>query len=112
MSQSATFILLPQTVVQVNPTVIGSKQPAASYYTAGKTLQTVTWSLTNVTGILSVQATLSENPEETDWFTINNLVCTNMTQNGFVNLTGNFTWLRVVMSSFSVGVIQYVKVSY
>ena len=113
MSQSATFILLPQTVV--NPsgsTIIGDKQPAAGYYTAGKTLQTVMWSLTGVTGTLSIQATLAENPVETDWFTINNLVCNTLTQNSFVNLTGNFTWIRATVTSFSIGVINYVKVSY
>jgi hypothetical protein len=102
-------------------TVVGDKQPAASYYVSGKTMQTFTWKLSGVLGTVSFQATLAEDPAEEDWFTVYNLVCTGGNGNGgtdinpassFTNVTGNFTWLRARVTSFTGGTIQYLRVSY
>jgi hypothetical protein len=118
MSQTTALTLLPQTVTAV----VGDKQPGVTYYTSGRTLQTITWKLSAFLGVVIIQASLSENPtEDSDWFPIYNLVCTNGNNNGgslgtpavsFVNVTGNFAWVRAKVSTYTSGTINYVKVCY
>jgi len=124
MSQTTTLILLPQTTYS-NPgngapyTVVGDAQPAAAYYLAGKDLQTVNLSLSNVTGNIVVQATLA-NPATLDnqWFDVYELDA-NANSSGdnanavtYTNITGNFVYLRAKIVDFQDGVVDYVKVSY
>lgn len=121
MSQSATLILLPQTAYRGTPTpnttVVGSKQPGASYYLSSQDLQTVTWAITNFKGTITIQASLLDSPSDSDsdWFTVQNLVYNDQagtTVNSFNNVTGNFVWLRAVINNFTQGVVQNIKVSY
>lgn len=117
MSQTATKILLPQTSFNPSspPTIInGEKQSAASYYLSSKSVQTVTWNITNFTGHIVVQASLVTDPSasESNWFTIHTVSGTNSTQNSFVNLTGNYVWIRVKITDFRSGTIQNIKLSY
>jgi hypothetical protein len=113
MSQSTTLILLPQTYYSTTGTsVIGEKVPAASYYLGASNLQTLTWNFTAVTANVSIQASLSEDPATSDWFEVLAIPGATLTENSFDNLSGNFVWLRAVVSNFTTGVIQYIKVSY
>lgn len=113
MSQSTTLILLPQTAFTgTNNTITGTKFPAASYYLSKQNLQTVNWNVSTFTGIISVQGTLAETPTDSDWFTILNIVGSNTTQVSFSNVAGNFVWIRLIVTGFSTGTINYVKVSY
>lgn len=115
MSQATTLILLPQTAGQ-GVGVTGDKQPAASYYVASRSLQTVTWGLTTFKGTLYIEASLVENPtNNSDWFVVYTLATGNstLTQNGFTNIEGNFVWLRTRIDPFELnGVVQYIKVTY
>jgi hypothetical protein len=118
MSQTTALNLLPQTIAVVT----GDKQPGVSYYTSGKTLQTITWKLTAFLGTVVIQASLSENPTtDAEWFPIYNLVCTPGNNNGgtilipavsFVNITGNFAWVRAKVTTYTSGTINYIKVCY
>ena len=124
MSQTTTLILLPQTAY-VNPgngssyTVVGNAQPAAAYYLAGRDLQTVNLSLTNVTGNIVIQATLS-NPATVDnqWFDVYELDANanssgnNSNAKVYTNITGNFVYMRAKVVDFQQGVVGYVKLSY
>lgn len=112
MSQATTIILLPQTPFSAGPTILGDKQPAAAYYLGNKNLQTLSWSLSNVTAVIRIQATLTETPLTSDWFEVYNLTLANTTQTSYYNLAGNFVWIRAVVYSFTAGVIQNIKVSY
>jgi len=113
MSQSTTLILLSQTAYTgTNNTVQSGNFPAASYYFSGQNLQTFTWSVTGFTGTASVQATLVENPGDSDWFTVLNIVGSNTTQMTYQNVSGNFVWFRVLVTNFNLGTINYIKVSY
>ncbi len=112
MSQSTTLILLPQTYYSAGTSVTGEKVPAASYYLGASNLQTLTWNFTAVTADVSIQASLSEDPGTSDWFEVLALPAATLTENSFNNLSGNFVWLRAVVSNFTTGVIQYIKVSY
>jgi hypothetical protein len=112
MSQSTTLILLPQTYYSTGTSITGERTPAASYYLGASNLQTLTWSFTAVTADISIQASLSEDPSTSDWFEVLSIPASTLTENSFNNITGNFVWLRAVVSNFTTGVIQYIKVSY
>lgn len=113
MAQTTVLQLLPQTAFNGNnQTVLGTKQPAAGYYLANKDLQTVTWSITNATGFIVIKATLATDPGNDDWFIVQSIPFTSLTQNSYVNITGNYVWIKADLISFTQGVIQNVKVSY
>lgn len=116
MAQATTLILMPQVSYNdqrvVGYTVNGERQQAASYYFGNKELQTLTWTLTAFTGLVSIQATLVEDPTEDDWFTAYTISGNNTTMTSYHNLLGNFVWLRAKVTGFQQGVIQSVKVSY
>lgn len=128
MSQTTTLILLPQTVY-LNPgngsgyTVTGNTQPAAAYYLGNRDLQTVNLSLTNVTGNIVIEASLSTQPENNDWFKVYELSAnTNAPSNTapkiasnaklYTNIEGNFVYLRAKVDNFKGGTINFAKLSY
>jgi len=116
MAQATTLLLLPEVAYNSNSVVSGAvtgdQQQAASYYMGNKDWQTVTWNLIGVTALISIQATLAENPTENDWFTVYNISCNTLTQLSYTNIQGNFVYMRAIVSGFNVGIIQHIKVSY
>lgn len=130
MAQTTTLVLLPETAWTNNNQgtanvydVYGNQQPAASYYLASQSLQTINISCGNVTGNIAIEATLVSNPQDNDWFNTYTLVCNaNATANTdpannanaqlFTNIQGSYVWMRAVVYDFSSGVIDYVKMSY
>lgn len=129
MSQTTTEILLPQTTWNGNVAnvpvydVTGDGKPAASYYLAGKDLQTVNINLAGVTGNIVIQASIATDPASIDWFNIytveananapaNSQANLNAYTNEAVNLEGNFVWMRAKVEDFAGGVVQFVKLSY
>lgn len=122
MSQSTTLVLLPQTTYNGGGTanvytVTGNTQPAAAYYLGNQDLQTISYSFTNVTGNLEIEATLASSPTSGDWFKVyeveaDNNSNTNSTINSYQNITGNFVYIRAKVADFANGVVQYVKLTY
>ena len=115
MAQTTTLQLLPQTVYNVNNTVItGTAQKAAGYYLGNRNLQTVTWDFTTVNCIMFIEASLASNPtSDSDWFEVFRVDTGGIsTERRFQNIEGNFTWIRCKINPLSQGVIQSVKVSY
>jgi len=122
MSQSSTLILLPQTTYDGGGTaniytVTGNAQPAAAYYLGNKDLQTISYSFTDVTGTLEIEATLASNPGSGDWFKVyeleaNNNSNTNSTVTSYQNINGNFVYIRAKIKDFANGVVQFVKLTY
>lgn len=118
MAQTTVLTLLPQTTA----VVVGDKQPAACYYVAGKVMQTLSWKVTGFLGTVVVQASLVDDPQlDTDWFTVYNLVCTSGNGNGgtldnpkfnYMNIQGNFSWIRAKVVSATSGTLDYMKVCY
>jgi hypothetical protein len=118
MAQTTALTLLSQTV----DVATGDKQPAACYYVSGKTMQTLTWKVTGFLGICTVQATLVDDPQsESDWFTVYNLVCSSGNGNGgtldtpkygYMNIQGNFAWIRAKVTTRTAGTLDYMKVCY
>lgn len=112
MSQITTQILFPQTAYNNMSTITGDKKPAANYHLGNRDKQTVFWNLSGVTGKILIQATLVENPIGGDWFTVHTIEANNLTQISYINLQGNFVWIRAQINMFSQGTIQSIKVSY
>ena len=113
MSQSTVLTLFSQEVYNgTNPLVIGTTVPAAGYYLGKNELQTVTWKLSLATAIIKIQATLEADPNEDDWFTIHEIVATGIDELGYQNITGNFVWIRGMITSFSSGTVQFIKLTY
>lgn len=128
MSQTTTLILLPQTTY-LNPgngasyTVTGNSQPAAAYYLGNRDLQTVNISLTQVTGNITIEATLASSPTDSDWFKVYELqananapsnTAPQIASNAkvYTNIEGNFVYLRAKVVDFDYGVVNFVKLSY
>jgi hypothetical protein len=111
MSQTTTLVLLPQTVHN-DGTVTGTARQAASYYLGNRDLQTINWSVSDLKGSLHIQASLATSPSETDWFPVFDVTYDTESAISYTNLSGNFVWVRAVMTEFSLGVVQYVKMSY
>ena len=122
MSQSTTLILLPQTVYKNKGTsepynVTGNTQPAAAYYLGNQDLQTLSFSFTEVTGNLVIEASLANPPADGDWFKVyeisaNNQSNTNANLNSYTNISGNFVNMRAKIVDFNNGTVQFVKISY
>lgn len=113
MAQNTVLQLLPQTAFNgSNQTVLGTKQPSAGYYLANKDLQTLTWSITNATGSIVIKASLATDPGNDDWFIVQIIPFSSLTQNSYANLTGNYVWIKADLTSFTQGVVNHVKVSY
>lgn len=115
MSQASTHILIPQTTYSGFPTITGEPKAAACYYLGNRNTQTVTWSLDAFNGKILIQASLVENPTGSDWFTAYEITEGKMlpvTENRFVNLEGNFVWLRAQINQYVGGIVRNVKVSY
>jgi hypothetical protein len=90
----------------------GDSQEAASYYVAGRSLQTFAWSFSNsFVGNVFLQATLYSEPTETDWFDVEQLDLS-ASKNGFLNFTGNFVLFRAKVTDWAEGNINFVTVSY
>jgi len=122
MSQSTILTLLPQTVYENDGTgapynVTGNAVQGASYYLGNQDLQTLTYSFSEVTGNLVIEAALSNPPADDDWFKVwetsaNNASNVNSNLNSYTNLVGNFVYMRAKIEGFNNGVVQHVKVSY
>jgi len=89
--------LLPQTTAVGDFT--SEKQKGDGYYNLGDGLHTVVFLFDTFKGTVTLQATLSVDPSESDWFTVYELGgdSTVFAQSAYYqNITGNFVWLRVV----------------
>lgn len=125
MAQSTVITLLPTTnhagTNAIN--LIGTRHPGAAYNLASRSLQTVIWNVgSNTRGIaptyfvgdITVQASLVTEPGVFDWFDVQSLPITQTPagQSGYVNLSGNYVWIRVLVTNWTDGAIQSITLSY
>lgn len=125
MAQSTTTIeLLSQTVYGVpsgnydgsSLDFRGNRQEAADFYKVSHGVQTVRYNLDDFQGELTIQATLDDNPsiEDPNWFDVYTLPSDSsaITTYSSANIIGNFTWMRVKISNFTGGTINFVTLVY
>ena len=97
---------------------IGEPQKAAYYYRGRGSIQTIRWVYLGVQGLVTIQATLDNDPAESRWFDIaatgDNSTddSTTITATYVQAVVGNFTWLRAVVTNFKDGTIEVVQATY
>jgi hypothetical protein len=84
------------------------------YYAGQGSIQTVWFRLQAVTGTVTIQGSLNDDPTVGGWFDIVSYgdAVTPLTDAHPATLTGNFVWLRAAVTGFESGTIQAVTVNY
>jgi len=109
--KTSSLNLLPASSFGVD--VIGTPQKAASYYSRGDSLQTLSWYLTEFVGTITIEATLDTDMNSANYVTIHDLVITSATtENDFINLVGNYTWIKASVTEFTAGSVLKITVGY
>lgn len=85
----------------------GNSVPAANYYGGQGNLQTISYSVTGFQGIIVIQATLQDNPDQSAWFDIDTFGdgSSVVTEYHPVSVIGNFAHLRAHVRQFDSGTI-------
>jgi hypothetical protein len=88
--------------------------PAVSYYAGNGSIQTINYSVTGFIGIITIQATLNDLPDQASWVDISVRGDGSTADFGTTTstITGNFSWIRARVEAFDAGIIQLVSVSY
>ena len=117
MSRNSEIILpnnthLGDSAVKV---VTGEKFKADGYYSKADGFHTVQYNLSDFVGSVHVQATLASDPIESDWFTIpqtnhisSSVDDSNSSGSFIYNFSGNYVWIRAVMSDWIGGSLKSV----
>ena len=102
-------------------TVTGDKYKGDGYYSRADGFHTVQYNISGFQGKIKMQATLSTEPADADWFTLD---ATEHETIGFANdsatatgshiknFTGNYVWVRVVVSSWSDGSVNSITLNH
>lgn len=106
---------------------------AAGYYGLTEGNHTVDVSVSEITGVIEIQATLEAEPQEFDWFPVNfeskeltidttglirenniSVISYSSPTSGSVinNFVGNYIWLRVKLTGFTGGTLNKVLLNY
>jgi hypothetical protein len=88
--------------------------PAANYYGGNGAIQTLFYDLDEFVGIITIQATLNDLPEQAQWFDISERGDGSSSDSGYTSSTvqGNFSWLRARVDAFDGGTIRSVVAVY
>lgn len=88
--------------------------PAANYYGGNGSIQTLFYDLAGFVGIITIQATLNDIPEQAQWFDISERGDGSTPDTGYTSstVTGNFSWLRARVEGFDGGTITGVTAVY
>jgi hypothetical protein len=102
MSSNSEIILSQTSHSSANldpETVTGDKFKGDGFYGRSDGIHTVQYSVTDLAGTVTIQATLAAEPGEADWFSVyeqsypldgDNLT----TRSNISNFTGNYVWIR------------------
>ena len=122
MNSYTSLTLLPLTVYGTpsgnydgsSTTFIGNSIPASNYYAGQGSIQTLTYSLDSLVGVITIQATLQNDTPQAAWFDIN--TCGNASVSTTIiqanSVIGNFSHLRAVVTDFTAGNITSVTAAY
>ena len=103
----------------VTITRVGDKYKGDGFYNRADGLHTVQYVYSNFVGLLKIQATLSIDPEEKDWFSLPETeVSFTVDPDGTdpkstaVNFTGNYVWIRAVIDNWTQGSVNKILLSH
>ena len=88
--------------------------PAANYYGGNGSIQTLFYNLSGFVGIITIQATLNDLPEQAQWVDISERGDGITSDTGYTSstVTGNFSWIRARVTGFDAGTILSVSAVY
>ena len=114
---SATLIssLTPsQTGVPIVLPFEGNKAKGCGYYGQTDGLHTVQYSVQEFVGKIVIQGSLEAKPTEDDWFDVDSLTggLPGLSITDLSNFTGNFVWVRAVVTQFTNGSINRVLLTH
>lgn len=92
----------------------GIPQKAVAYYTKGKYVQTVSWSLINFVGVITIDVTLDSDPDTATFTAVHSIGdgINPLSEDDFTNIKGKYTWIRATVTDFASGVISKVTLGY
>lgn len=100
-------------------TITSDKFKGDGYYSRADGFHTIQYSLQGFIGSIVVQATLATDPVSTDWFTLSSTQHTSLASDGanasgafIYNFTGNYVWIRTVVSSWTDGTIANILINH
>jgi len=115
-----SLVLLPETEFGGIESIHGGRQKGVGYYRSRSSTQTVRFQTDDFAGTITIQASLDSNPDSnSDWFDVY-VFPGDSTQDGSTaistdfstSITGNFVWVRSVVSDFTGGIINQVTLTY
>jgi hypothetical protein len=99
--------------------VTGSAFKGDGYYSRSDGFHTVQYNVSGFIGTINIQATLATIPVAADWFTITSAVHTstgtdsaNSSGSFIKNFTGNYIWLRAVISNWTDGSVTSILLNH
>jgi len=101
-------------------TYTSAKVKGDGYYKGGDGVHTYEIKVDGFYGTVKIEATLASEPTSDDWFDVSGTEHTadpsdstvNRTGSYMYNFTGNFVWLRAVISNFTDGTVNHIRVNY
>jgi hypothetical protein len=97
----------------------GEKFPGDGFYNRADGFHTVQYVYTNFVGKIKIQATLSIDPQEKDWFSLSETELVieidpqdTEPQSIAKNFTGNYVWVRAVIEQWAQGSINKILLSH
>lgn len=95
--------------------VTGDKYQGDGYYGRSDGFHTAQYNYTGFLGTIKLQGTLATDPGSTDWFDITGTdVTTGFSTDGvnFKNFTGNFVWIRAVITGWTDGTVNSILLNH
>lgn len=95
--------------------VEGDKVKGDGFYRLSDGIHTVAHYLLALDGTIEVQGALTAEPVEADWVALDTRTGTSgtpLTENATYNFTGNFVWIRAVVTSFEAGTITKIQLNH
>ena len=102
-------------------TYTSDKLKGDGYYGRSDGFHSVQYNLSGVIAKLVIQATLAITPTADDWFTLTSITHDNSTgttdnalaTGSFIhNFTGNYVWIRVIISDYTDGTINSILINH
>lgn len=92
--------------------VTGEKFKGDGYYGRSDGFHTVQYSLLDFSGSINIQATLAIEPTDDDWFTVYSADYIDSTTSKITNFTGNYVWVRAMLSTWTAGTLESMKLNH
>lgn len=121
MSATSEIILSAQTHPGESTTlsVTGEKYKGDGFYSRADGFHTVQYNLNGFIGTVSMQATLASDPTDDDWFSIADSSITSANDSSeyntgsfVINFTGNFVWVRAIITGWTDGSVNSILLNH